>query len=364
MSKSKFFSVLLFLVLLVPQFVWAAPPEPASQPAISDIRYSVNTDPTTGENKLRLVIEVTGPVQVSSYSGYWPGMSVTVDIKGAANGKFDGRIPLDGKIANDLTVASVDDTNSRIQINLPLLIADSGYSVYTVPADANANKPFRVVIDINKAAPQTAYSFTPGLKGKVIAIDPGHGGSDSGAIGPGQTQEKAVTLAVALKLKELLDKAGAIVYMTRMDDRDVYAPNDSARDELNARAMVGNQNNVDVFLDIHANAFQNPRVGGTGTYYYQKSLYDILLTQNLQRKVLNAGGLNDRGIVPANFYVLKHTKMPSALIELAFISNPDEENLLNSPPYQQKLAQGLADGLESFFTQAARLGGGASVSSN
>ncbi len=191
--------------------------------------------------------------------------------------------------------------------------------------------------------------LSPGLKGKIIAIDPGHGGTDCGAIGPDNVTEKTVTLAVAIRVKKLLEKAGAKVYMTRLDDRDVYAPNASAANELGARAMVGNKNKADVFLDIHANSFNDPKVGGTATYYYQKSNYDSLLAQSLQSSVVAADGLNDRGIRSANFYVLKHTQMPAALIELAFLSNPTEENLLNSSQFQQTLAQGIVNGLIRFF---------------
>jgi len=206
--------------------------------------------------------------------------------------------------------------------------------------------------------PLPDFSFTPGIKGKVIAIDPGHGGSDTGAIGPTNIQEKAVTLAVSMKVKALLEQAGAKVYMTRTDDRDVFAPNDSASEELGARVAVGNKYKADIFVDIHANSFTNPQVGGAGTYYYKKSIYDKVLARTIQSNLADASGLDDRGIYPANFYVLKHTVMPAVLIELAFLSNPKEEKLLNTPLVQQKMAQGIVNGIDDFFTQAAKIGGG------
>ncbi|BBB90841.1 MAG TPA: N-acetylmuramoyl-L-alanine amidase [Methylomusa anaerophila] len=367
MSNSRYISVLLFLILFTLQIVWASPIEAASQAnpvELAGIRFAVHTDAITGDNKLRLVVDVAGPVQATASLDSGPASRLTVDIKGASAGKIAGTLALDGNIAGDVNISSVDPSTSRLIINLPLRIEESDYKIFTLPNDPTANKPFRVVVDIIKPPPLPAFHYTPGLSGKIIAIDPGHGGTDPGAIGPGGSQEKTVTLAVALKVKELLEKAGATVYMTRMDDRDVYAPNDGATEELNARVVVGNQNNADIFLDIHANAFQNPNVGGTATYYYRKSLYDKLLAQNLQNSVVNVDGLNNRGVNQANFYVLKYTRMPAALVELAFISNPDEEKLLNSPEFQQKIAQGLVDALDSFFTQAAKIGGGASASSN
>lgn len=199
----------------------------------------------------------------------------------------------------------------------------------------------------------TLLPITPGLKGKVIVIDPGFGGADPGVIGPNGIPEKTITLAVALKVKVLLEQAGAKVIMTRMDDRDVFGPNGSAVEEAKARVAVGNQNKADVFVNISTNYFSNSNASGTVTYYYQKSIYDRLLAKSIQDSVINAVGTNNRGIYPANFYVLKHTLMPAILIQLGFQSNPKEEMLLSAPKSQQKLAQGIYNGLDNFFAQAA-----------
>lgn len=241
--------------------------------------------------------------------------------------------------------------SSNAETNIQTSQVEFSGARFAVHTDAVAGeKRLRLV------APTPSAVITSGLKGKVIVIDPGHGGTDSGTIGPDNTQEKTVTLAVALKVKKLLEQAGTKVYMTRVDDCDVYAPHDSAADELDARVMVGNKNKADAFIDIHANSFSDPKVGGTTTYYYQESAGSQLLAQNLQDSVIAANGLNDRSVQPADFYVLKRTMMPSSLIELAFLSNPDEEKLLNLPQFQQKLAEGIVNGLASFFIQAARLG--------
>jgi N-acetylmuramoyl-L-alanine amidase len=280
-----------------------------------------------------------------------------IQVKGAIPGKMDAPIALDSKVADSVSMSSTDGRNSQITIELPLMIEDSGYRIFTLPGDGSANKPFRVVVDINAPASPVVFNFTAGLKNKTIVLDPGHGGSDSGAIGPGKIQEKTVNLAVALKVKALLEKAGAIVLMTRQDDVDVFAPNDSAVDELKARATVGNSNKADIFVSIHANAFPKPTVGGSGTYFYQKTPYDALLAQNIQAGLIQYDGLKDRGVIPARFYVLKKTVMPAALVELAFLSNPAEEKLLIDPQFQQKMAQGIVQGLDQFFQQAAKMGG-------
>lgn len=355
MSKKKF--IFLLLLLLIPQLVWAEAAE-TSKPAAVELvntRFAVSQD--AGGNKLRVVLETAGPVEVSASLGAGLSSNLTLTIKGASAEKLAGNTVLDGEIASAMNISAIDKATTRLAIHFPLEITEADYNVFTLPQDERTGKPYRVVIDIYKPFFPAEMQFTSGLRGKVIALDPGHGGSDPGAIGPSQVQEKAVTLAVSLRVKKLLENAGAIVYMTRQDDRDVYAPNDTATEELGARAEIGNSNHADIFVDIHANSFGDRSVGGTGTYYYRKTSYDSLLAQSLQTSLAGAGGLSNRGIYAANFYVLKHTSMPAALIELAFLSNPTEESLLNSPEFQQKLAQGIVNGLNSFFSKAAQIGG-------
>ncbi|MBP2654835.1 MAG: amiC 1 [Firmicutes bacterium] len=362
MPLKKMLSVLMLQIIIISQLALAVPVDAGaskqdSLTRLSSVRHAVRTDGVTGEKSLRLVVEVTGPVQVSKSLSSSPTPQLIVDIKGAELGNVANNIVLDGKIASDLSISSLDKSDCRLVINLPEAIDDTECKVYTLPEDTATNRPFRVVIDIDKPLSVPNFNFTPSLKGKVIAVDPGHGGTDSGAIGPNGVQEKAVTLAVAMEVKALLEKAGAKVYMTRVNDRDVYAPNDSATEELSARAEVGNRNNADIFLSIHANSFQNSQVGGIGSYFYKNTIYGKLLAQNLQDGMVKASGLSDRGIYPANFYVLKNTAMPAVLVELAFLSNPSEEKLLNTPQFQQKLAQGIVNGVNNFFVQAAKLGG-------
>lgn len=357
---------LLFMLLLMSAPLCLA--ETSASPNIStntavqltQVRWAVHTDAVTGANSLRLVFDASGPVKIDEvHTDDTPGPCLVFQVKGAKPDNLNGPINLDGRIARQVDVSTAEgQDSSRIRVELSRMVHDGDYKVFVLPGDNSANKPFRIVVDISNPAHLIVPDFTPGLKGKVIVIDPGHGGSDPGAVGPDNIQEKTITLAVALKVKELLEQAGATVVMTRTDDRDVYAPNDSAEDELGARAAVGNKNKADVFVDIHANYFANPQVRGTGTYYYPKSAYDKLLAQSIQNSVVNAGNLNDRGIFQANFYVLKHTLMPAMLIELGFISNPEEERLLDTPQFQQKLAQGIVNGLSNFFVQAAAPGSG------
>lgn len=263
--------------------------------------------------------------------------------------KIKQSIQLDGKLAQRIQFTQLGRANSRAVITLSRSVEKVNYKVYTLPKDRSAKKPFRIVVDIIDG---DRFAFTAGLKGKRIVLDPGHGGSDPGAIGPNGVMEKEVALDVSMKVEELLKQAGAEVVMTRRDDRDVYGRNATASQELQARVDVGRKNPADLFLSIHANSFVKPTAHGTATYYYAKTRYDGMLAEALQNGMVEYGELYDRGKVEANFYVVKRSDMPAVLLEMAFISNPEEERLLNSEEFQQKLAQGICKGLSEFFMQA------------
>ena len=191
-----------------------------------------------------------------------------------------------------------------------------------------------------------------GLAGKIIVIDPGHGGNDSGAIGPSGVMEKTVTLRVGLVLRELLENEGAEVVMTRETDTEVAARGRHATDveELKSRCDVANDIPADIFVSIHADSFSKPTARGTTGYYFSKGSEDSKRLADCIRKALIAQiNTPSRGTQPCNFYVVRNTNMPSTLIELAFISNAEEERLLNSDEGVIKAAQGILDGIEDYF---------------
>ena len=191
------------------------------------------------------------------------------------------------------------------------------------------------------------------LRGKTIVIDPGHGGNDAGAIGPTGVMEKTVTLKVSLELKKLLEAEGATVIMTRETDTTVSSKGAKASDieELGARCEVANRAGADIFISIHADSFTRPEARGTTGYYYSKSTTGKgqKLADCIRRNLVEQLGTPSRGTQPCNFYVVKNTDMPATLIELGFISNKEEEQLLNSKEGVQKAAQGILDGIEDYF---------------
>ncbi|MGB6739863.1 MAG: N-acetylmuramoyl-L-alanine amidase [Candidatus Cybelea sp.] len=179
---------------------------------------------------------------------------------------------------------------------------------------------------------------------RLIVIDPGHGGSDIGTM-HGGVSEAQLTLDMAKRLRDLLVAQGWQVKMTRETDVDVYQPNDSARDELQARDDVANKAGARMFISIHVNAFINSGPYGTTTYISKPD--DVALARAIERH-LSADGTKDDGIVKSHLYVTLHAKMPAALVETAFLSNPSDYALLTSPAWRQKVAQEIADGIGQY----------------
>ena len=197
--------------------------------------------------------------------------------------------------------------------------------------------------------PPGTYLTEGGIEGKIITIDPGHGGSDPGAVGDKGTYEKTVTLEISKRLKEFLEAKGAIVHMTRTTDREVAGPGASDVDELQARINVAEKHNSDLFVSVHINSSVNKKVGGFSTYYYPKTKFDAKIAKCIQDNLTANYGRDNLGLREANFYVIKRCTMPATLLELCFISNKKEEKLMAGNWFQTKTAGLIADGIENYF---------------
>lgn len=251
---------------------------------------------------------------------------------------------LDGNIAKKVFLQEKKDTvQGKIYLQEEV---NNNYKIYSLGKKGIAIDIFNSVVN-TPVASDVALS---NVKNKIITIDPGHGGSDSGAVGPNGYTEKEGAFAISQKVASILNQSGAKVVMTRDSDVDVYGPNASARNELQARVDVGNNANSDIFVSIHCNAFVNPAANGTQTFYYGASYQGQRLAQSIQEKMIEANGLRDRGISTCNFYVVKHSYMPAVLIETAFITNYDEEALLSDDEWQTTMAKAIAEGINEYFS--------------
>jgi len=182
------------------------------------------------------------------------------------------------------------------------------------------------------------------LQGRKIVIDPGHGGSDPGARGTTGVQEKTINLSIAQKLVNLLEEAGAIVILTRNSDQTVINQQ---------RVDLANKAAADLMISIHANSFSNVESNGTETFYCAKNSNNTasrMLALQVQRELVTAIGLRNRGVKTSSFFVLNKVNLPAALVEVAFLSNPLEEAILLDPEAQNKIAMALYRGIEAYFS--------------
>jgi len=192
-----------------------------------------------------------------------------------------------------------------------------------------------------KFGPRSGYVAT---NPRLIVIDPGHGGSDPGTA-HGGVSEAQLTLDMAKRLRGILIARGWEVKMTRETDVDVYEPNDSAHDELQARDDLANKAGARLFVSIHANAFINS--GPYGTTCYISKPDDVAFGRIVETH-LAADGTKDDGLVKSHLYVTLHARMPAVLIETAFLTNPSDYALLTSAAWRQKVAQEIADGIGQY----------------
>jgi N-acetylmuramoyl-L-alanine amidase len=191
----------------------------------------------------------------------------------------------------------------------------------------------QVVVMIEEAKPSALLR-----SGHVVAIDPGHGGTDPGAIGVTGLVEKDVVLDVSLRLRAFLERQGVRVVMTR--ETDVFV-------DLGARVPIALREGATVFVSIHANASVRSVIRGVETYYLKPE--GMRLATLIQEELGRSLGLPDRGIRTANFKVLRDSPIPAVLVEIGYLTNPMDEALLRTPGFRDTVAQAIGRGILRFL---------------
>ncbi|MEE8409110.1 MAG: N-acetylmuramoyl-L-alanine amidase [Myxococcota bacterium] len=344
-------------------------------PTVVDIKHWSNPVYT------RVVVYLTGPAHARAGNvAADPGFGATgkparvfVDIRKA---KLSSNVDAEQVVNDDLLVrvraAQYRTDTVRIVLDLKTSVR------HRVMAMEN---PYRVVVDAfsrtEVARPESVASLNGSLKGHHVVVDPGHGGQDGGAHGPGNILEKNVTLAISKEVARRLEAAGVRVTLTRSDDR---------RLALEERTAIANRLSADVFVSIHANSNKARKVRGVETYYLdvtddkyalrlaavenkiseervsdlQLILADlatkvntpesIALAKRVQTSVVNRvkplnGKIRDLGVKPSLFYVLLGARMPAILVEAGFLSNKQEGRLLGQSHYQKTVAAAVTDAI-------------------
>ena len=185
-----------------------------------------------------------------------------------------------------------------------------------------------------------------GAEGNMkIFIDPGHGGTDPGAVGNGVIEEY-VNLNVSLELARLLRNAGYSVMLYRTtSDENVLSDKNA---DLRNRAAMANNWGADYFISIHTNSSERPAAQGVEAYVYRLGGTSQRLAQSIVDAVSDELGSVNRGVMQANFAVLRRTNMPAVLVELGYLTNQTEALNLNSPAWQKAVAKAIFNGIVSY----------------
>ena len=301
--------------------------------------FVLKKDPATGR-PFRVVLDVT-PRQ-ASYSGL-SNRPVVSNRPTKTNSSIKKNTVIKTSTAADKKADKKKSGSKKKNDNKKNTAAAKTETTVNKPVNKSDNDKLAVIKGNGR------FSTSGGIDGKIITLDAGHGGSDPGAIGSDGTKEKNITLSITKMVKEILEQKGAKVYMTRTTDVDVFGPNASDAEELQARVNVGEKYNSDMFVSLHINSSVNKNVGGFSTYYYPKTDNDLRLAKNIQNKLAANFGVDDLGVRQANFYVIKRISMPAVLVEMCFISNEKELTLMKGQWFQKKTARLIAEGIEKYF---------------
>ncbi len=372
--------IFIILFLLIPlSWTWAE-----DRQQIKDIRYYELSQ------GVRVVVETNGVVEFARGQLKNPER-VFFDIKNSLlNKEARKEFLVNNSVVNKIRVGQFD--TSTVRIVFELLKPDYEFKVIQL------ENPFRLVIDIylKGGSKQLSKELEKKKESQIslkrtIVIDPGHGGKDPGAIGPTGLKEKDVVLDVALKVRELLKSDPQYdIVLTR--DQDIFIP-------LNKRTEIANKINADLFISIHANASTNSYARGVETYLLNwtddeeairvaarenaisvkkmKQLKGELgfMLASLEREakrddsvrlagyihnsmadeLKNDFSRHNNGVKQALFYVLVGAQMPSCLLEISYISNPEEERLLDDESYRMKIAQSLVEGIKNYFIKTDQI---------
>lgn len=319
------------------------------------------------------------PIVLESSVESPPTVATATTNKAVKKTEPAAKLETPSKTSAKKTVVKKTEPKAVVKSTVAITEPDSNKIVKPIPTQKKANKLRRVLETTAKKPKQDEI---------VVMIDPGHGGKDSGAIGPRKTQEKHVVLQISKRLKRKIDAIpGMRAILTR--NRDKYI-------SLRGRLRLAEKYKPDLFVSIHADAFTRPQARGSSVFIlstrgatseaarylakrenavdlkygvdlgdYAKDVGNFLIKMQqdattessnvLARKTLsqlkNIGKVHKRRVERAGFAVLKSPDIPSMLVETAFISNPAEEKKLNNPVHQERIASAIAKGIKAYFKE-------------
>jgi N-acetylmuramoyl-L-alanine amidase len=194
------------------------------------------------------------------------------------------------------------------------------------------------------------------LSGKIIALDAGHGGPDGGAVGYDGLIEKDITLPITLYLRDYLQQSGAVVVVTREDDRDLAQEETKSlrlrkTEDLIERVKMIKESDAELLVSIHLNSIPAPQWYGAQTFFKSGRDESKKLAYFIQDQIIQNLNNTTRQIKSIrNVYLLEANEVPSALVEVGFLSNPQEAELLRTEMYQKKVAASIYEGILRYYS--------------
>ncbi|MGE8081712.1 N-acetylmuramoyl-L-alanine amidase CwlD [Peribacillus loiseleuriae] len=194
------------------------------------------------------------------------------------------------------------------------------------------------------------------LSGKIIVLDAGHGGIDGGATAE-NVLEKEISLAVTLKIRDLLQEQGALVLMTRESDKDLAdegtkGVRNRKQEDLHNRVAFINESNADLFLSIHLNSIPSKKWKGAQTFYTGRFEENKKVAKFIQTEIIRNLENTSREAKTINqVYIMSNAKKPGALVEIGFLSNNEERGNLIKESYQEKISAAVYNGVLRYFTE-------------
>lgn len=190
---------------------------------------------------------------------------------------------------------------------------------------------------------------------RTVVVDPGHGGKDPGMTGAGGLEEKGINLEISLKLRDILEKQGFNVVLTRDTDRGLYDEDASGKklQDLQRRTELIRKADPLLTVSIHQNSYSDPDVKGPQVFYFQGSDEGKSLAEAVQKSLNEKLEITDPRSVKGNssYYLLKKSPAVTVIAECGFLTNPSEAEKLQDEAYQYKVAEALAEGIEAYLAR-------------
>lgn len=280
-----------------------------------------------GEFFSRVVIESTGVFQYKT--GSRNGV-VVLEAFGAVANMPEGAIDINDGLVRQVSLAQTGPDTPVVEIYLE---HPAEYKV-----EVAEGIPVRTTVTLERSCLRKIF------QGKVVVIDPGHGGDDWGGKGPVNLLEKNVVMPVAGNLKKLFEQVGARTVLTRTLDENI---------SLEDRIKVAMNEKADLFISIHTYSHQNCKVGGAAVLYGPSSPESRVIADLVREGLIKKLKLNDRGIGESPNYAALDG-LPAIEVEVVTITNWVEEGLLRSPTVHKKAAEGIFNGVKNYFANAGR----------